>query len=150
DVEDGGEGEVDAEAAELPALDASLPLGEGRVAARAHGQAVGEDGHVLAQHDHAAALVVGRDEEAAAEGGLQVRDEPQEASRGPEVPAVEDEAPRAGLPEEPDVGVAEVGAGEAEAEPPADELGGRHREAGTGGAGAGRVTTDRASRLSRR
>ena len=121
-VEDRAEAHVHAEAAQLAALDQPLPLREGDLARRARGEVVGEDRHAGAEHDDAAALVVGRDQEPPAERALELREHGGQSLGALEVAAIQDESARPGLLEEAEIGIGDVRPAHAEHELPADHL----------------------------
>src|SRR6185295_1680902 len=90
------------------------------VARGARGEVVGEDGDALVQHDDAAALVVGGDEEPAPESVLEAGDEAQEALGRLEVAPVEHQPARVDVAQVAQVVVGGVGAGQPDDELPAD------------------------------
>ncbi len=71
-VEHGPEIEVHAQPAQLARFEDALAIRERFVARRPHREVVGEDRRPLSEHDDAAALVVGGDEQAAIERRLEI------------------------------------------------------------------------------
>ena len=122
DVEYRSEVHVHAQTAQLARLEEALAIRERLFARRAGGQVVGEDRRGATQHHDAAALVIGGDEEPSAQRGLELGQQVKVLLGGLEVPPIEDEPAGAGLAEEADVFVGELGSAEPEHEPLADEV----------------------------
>src|SRR6185503_4210063 len=122
DVQARPEVQVDAEPPQLPRFEESLLEGKGLFAGGSDREVVRKDRHALTQHDDPSALVIGRDEKPPAERALQPCQHVEQLRRRAEVPPVEDEARRARVAEQSDVGVTERWTGEADHQALADEV----------------------------
>ena len=121
DVEDRAEIQVHSQSAQLTSFEHALAVRERFFARRPHREVVGKDRRPLAEHHDAAALVIGGDEQAAVERGLEIFQELRVLLGRFEVSPVQNEPGRARLTEEFDVGIRELRAGETEHQPLADE-----------------------------
>src|SRR5262245_9339451 len=128
DIEHRGEIHVDAQAAELAALEEALPVDEGDLSRRAYRQIVREDRDGAAQHDDASALVIRGDEKPPAESLLEAGQEARETLGRLEVAPVEHDARRLRVAEQANVGLGQVGPREPEHETPPHQRFEAHRD----------------------
>src|SRR4029453_9082390 len=106
---------------QLARLEYALLVRERFVARGPDREIVGKDRRALAEHDDAAALVIGRDKQTATERRFEVVQQLGVLLRRFEVSAVQDEPGGTGLAKQGDIGIGQLGAGEAEHELLADE-----------------------------
>ena len=134
-VEARAEVQIDAEAAQLARLDQSLFVGEALLAGGPHREVVGKDRHAAAEHDDATAFVVGRHQQSPAEGRLERVEQRREPGRALEVAPIEDEAGRARVMKEADVGLGQLRAAQSDHHSLAHEVFDRHVPILPGGLG---------------
>ena len=122
DVEHGREVHVHSQPPQFAGLEEALAKGERLVAGGPHREVVGENRRRLAEHDDAAALVIGGDEQATAESRLEIVQQPAVLLRRLEVPPIQDEPGGARVAEEADVRVGELRPGQAKHQALADQV----------------------------